>query len=371
MYRGRFAPSPTGALHLGSAAAAVICAAAARAAGGALVLRMEDLDRDRVVRGCAEAILEDLRWLGLAWDEGPDVGGPHAPYAQSERTPLYEAALAHLGAQGLLFFCDCSRAEIARAASAPHAGEEGPRYPGTCRELGLRERAFKRPPAVRLAVPRDERAEVTVEDRVLGTLRENVGEVTGDFVVRRGDGVFAYQLAVVVDDLAMGVTEVVRGADLAASAPRQALLARLLGGEPPRFAHVPLVLGEGGERLAKRARGVPLADQRAAGVSPAALIRALAAAYGIDVRDADRDDARATASRAEQKPQGGPTSFQEQTPSLSLPRGAGRGARDAGGDDARDAIDQVAARLDWAKLRGARVTVDAIFEKLAARSPSG
>jgi glutamyl-tRNA synthetase len=324
VYRGRFAPSPTGALHLGSAAAAMLCAAAARAAGGGLLLRMEDLDRERVVAGCATAILDDLRWIGLRWDEGPDAGGPCGPYTQSERTPLYEAAIAHLEAQGLVFLCDCSRAEIARAASAPHAGEEGPRYPGTCRPLGMRPRAFKRPPAVRLAVPHDERAHVALEDRVLGPLVEDVAQGTGDFVLRRGDGVFAYQLAVVVDDLAMGVTEVVRGADLASSAPRQALLARLLGGEAPRFAHVPLLLGEGGERLAKRARGVPLAEQRAQGAAPAALVRAIAGAYGLD-------------------------------------------AGSEGATDPAEVIDAVAGSLDWKALRGRRVTTDAIFERLAAR----
>lgn len=285
------------------------------------MLRMEDLDRDRVVAGCAGAILDDLRWLGLRWDEGPDAGGPCAPYTQSERTALYEAALAHLEAQGLTFLCDCSRAEIARAASAPHAGEEGPRYPGTCRAHGMRPRAFKRPPAVRLAVPDDARARAVIEDRVLGALVEDVAQGTGDFVLRRGDGVFAYQLAVVVDDLAMGVTEVVRGADLAASAPRQAVLARLLGGEPPRFAHVPLLLGEGGERLAKRARGVPLADQRARGVPAAALVRAIAGAYGVDVGS-------------------------------------------AGGDDAAAAIDAVAGALDWRALGGRRVTTDDVFARL-------
>jgi glutamyl-tRNA synthetase len=317
-YRGRFAPSPTGALHLGSAAAALLCAAAARSAGGALVVRMEDLDRDRVVPGCAAAILDDLRWLGLTWDEGPDIGGAYLPYTQSERLPLYEAALGRLEAQGLLFYCDCSRAEIARAASAPHAGDEGPRYPGTCRPLGMRARAFKRPPAVRLALPHDERATVTVSDRVLGELTEDVAAVTGDFVLRRGDGVYAYQLAVVADDLAMGITEVVRGADLAASAPRQALLARLLGGEPPRFAHVPLVLGEGGERLAKRNRGVPLADQRASGVAPGALVRAIAGACGFNL------------------------------------------------DERAPALTALARSFDYASLRGRRVTVDQIFARLAA-----
>jgi glutamyl-tRNA synthetase len=284
VYRGRYAPSPTGDLHLGSAAAALFCAAAARRGDGALVLRMEDLDLGRVLPGKDAAILDDLRWLGVRWDEGPDLGGPASPYVQSQRTALYDAALELLAARGLTYFCDCSRAEIARVASAPHAGEEGPRYPGTCRPHGLRPRSFRRPPALRLAVPAG--VEVEVDDAVLGRLREDVGAVTGDFVLRRGDGVYAYQLAVVVDDLAMGVTEVVRGGDLASSAPRQALLARLLGGEPPRFAHIPLMLGPDGARLAKRAPGMTLRDQRAAGRWGADLSRALARAYGHDLGDA-------------------------------------------------------------------------------------
>jgi glutamyl-tRNA synthetase len=296
MYRGRFAPSPTGDLHLGSAAAALFCAAAALAAGGQLVLRMEDLDRDRVIPATRAAILDDLRWLGITWHEGPDVGGPVGPYVQSERVALYEAAIDRLAAQGHVYLCDCSRAEIARAASAPHAGDEGPRYPGTCRSHGMGARAFRRPPAVRLAVPEGEAGRVAVDDAVLGRFVDNVAETTGDFVLRRGDGVFAYQLAVVVDDLAMGVTEVVRGADLAASAPRQALLARLLGGAPPAFAHVPLLLGPDGARLAKRARGMTLRDQRAAGREGRELARALARAYRHDLGDA-ADPLRALADR--------------------------------------------------------------------------
>ncbi|MFT3768971.1 MAG: tRNA glutamyl-Q(34) synthetase GluQRS [Minicystis sp.] len=311
VYRGRFAPSPTGDLHLGSAAAALFCAAAARRARGRLVLRMEDIDTSRVVRGKAEAILDDLRWLGIAWDEGPDVGGEVGPYVQSERRARYEAALDRLAARGLVYLCDCSRAEIAGVASAPHAGEEGPRYPGTCRPHGMRERAFRRPPAVRLAVPEDDRAVVTIEDAVLGLRTEHVGEVTGDFVLRRGDGVFAYQLAVVVDDLAMGVTEVVRGADLASSAPRQTLLARLLDGDPPRFAHIPLLLGPDGARLAKRAPGMTLRDQRGAGRSGADLAQAIARAYGHAI------------------------------------------------DAARDPVDALADALDWGRLRGLTVRVDA------------
>jgi len=254
--------------------------------GGQLILRMEDLDRDRVIPAAGATILDDLRWLGIRWEEGPDVGGPVGPYVQSERVALYAEAVARLASQGRVYFCDCSRAEIARAASAPHAGDEGPRYPGTCRPHGMRARSFRRPPAVRLAVPEAGEGRVVVDDAVLGALVENVAETTGDFVLRRGDGVFAYQLAVVVDDLAMGVTEVVRGADLATSAPRQALLARLLGGTPPGFAHVPLLLGPDGARLAKRARGMTLRSQRAAGRDGRELVRAIARAYRHDLGDA-------------------------------------------------------------------------------------
>lgn len=295
-YRGRFAPSPTGLLHLGSAAAAIFCAAFAIQAGGALVLRMEDLDTSRVIPGAAEAILEDLAWLGIRWDEGPDVGGPLGPFAQSQRLHLYQGAIDRLAERGLVYLCDCSRAEIARVASAPHAGEEGPRYPGTCRSWGMRERAFKRPPAVRLAIPEDARAIVTTHDRVLGARTEHVGEKTGDFVLRRGDGVFAYQLAVVVDDLAMHITEVVRGMDLEGSSARQTLLATLLGGAPPTFAHVPLLVGAHGERLAKRAKGVTLRDHRAAGEDPSALVRAIARAYGFNL-GAERSPLTALAER--------------------------------------------------------------------------
>ncbi len=279
-YRGRFAPSPTGALHLGSAVAAVFCAAAALQAQGALVLRLEDIDRPRVVPGSAESILDDLRWLGLRFHEGPREGGPFGPYVQSERETLYLSALKQLEDQGLVYLCDCSRADIARVASAPHVGDEGPRYPGTCRPFGMQKRAFRRPPAIRLAVPEDASAVVTTVDLVLGTETENVAESTGDFVLRRGDGIFAYQLAVVVDDLAMNITDVVRGHDLASSKARQTLLATLLGGTAPRFAHLPLLVAADGRRLAKREHGMTLADQRAMGADPHALIASIAHAYG-------------------------------------------------------------------------------------------
>lgn len=285
-HRGRFAPSPTGDLHLGSAAAAVFCAAAVQQARGTLVLRVEDIDTPRVVAGQAARIVEDLTWLGIHFHEGPDIGGSTGPYVQSERQTLYEAAIDKLAASGLAYLCDCSRAEIARVASAPHAGDEGPRYPGTCRAFGMRARAFRRPPAVRLAVPQDGSSIVTTNDLVLGSRTENVAEVTGDFVLRRGDGIFAYQLAVVVDDLAMGITDVVRGADLANSSARQVLLARLLGAEPPSFAHVPLLVAEDGRRLAKRDGGMTIREQRELGRDPRELVRAIARAYGHDVGDA-------------------------------------------------------------------------------------
>lgn len=285
MYRGRFAPSPTGDLHLGSAACAMVAWAWARSQSGALIVRVEDIDTPRVKAGAENRQLDDLRWLGLDWDEGPDVGGAHAPYRQSERLACYDDALQSLARRGLTYYCDCSRADIARIASAPHEGEEGPRYPGTCRELGMRERSWKRSPAIRLKVPdRD----VRVEDLLQGSFTENVLQRVGDFVLRRGDGVYAYQLAVVVDDLAMGVTDVVRGADLLGSTARQMLLADLLGASPPRYAHHAMVMAQEGGRMAKRAGGAMLRDERAAGVEPGAVVAALASALGLGLPYPDR-----------------------------------------------------------------------------------
>ena len=219
---------------------------------------MEDLDRPRVVPGAAARILEDLRALGLDWDEGPDIAGPHAPYTQSERSDHYQAALDRLAASGYVFPCYCSRADIARAAqasaSAPHGqSDDGPRYPGTCRSLtreqiASHERSGRRP-AMRFVV---EAGEVEFDDGVHGARRFDPAREVGDFVVRRADGLFAYQLAVVVDDAAMGIEEVVRGDDLLPSTARQILLYRALGFEVPRFAHVPLLLGPDGQRLSKR-----------------------------------------------------------------------------------------------------------------------
>ncbi|HSP96831.1 MAG TPA: tRNA glutamyl-Q(34) synthetase GluQRS [Candidatus Dormibacteraeota bacterium] len=285
-YRGRFAPSPTGDLHLGSLATALVAWLRARSQDGELILRVEDLDTPRVVAGSEARQLDDLRWLGLDWDEGPDAGGAAGPYRQSERAAHYEAALAQLAGLGVLYLCDCSRAEIAQSASAPHAGEEGPPYPGTCRRFGMRVREWKRPPAVRLAVP--ERT-ITVVDAVQGAVTQDVAREVGDFVLKRGDGVYAYQLAVVVDDLEMGITEVVRGVDLLSSAPRQALLAEMLDGTPPAWMHVPLVLAADGSRLQKRTPSHTLAEARATGVSPQAMVARLARTLGLGgAEDADQ-----------------------------------------------------------------------------------
>jgi len=277
-YRGRFAPSPTGDLHLGSVATALVAWLRARRFDGALILRVEDIDTPRVIPGSEARQVADLRWLGLDWDEGPDAGGPHAPYRQSERTASYEAAIDTLAAHDLVYLCDCSRREISSVASAPHVGEDGPRYPGTCRPYGMRVRPWKRPPAVRIALPD---REVVIEDVFQGPLRQHVAQTVGDFVLRRGDGVYAYQLAVVVDDCAMGITEVVRGADLLGSAPRQALLAEMLGRRAPAFAHVPLVVGADGTRLEKRNPRHTVHGLRTMGTHPAAVVARLAHGLGI------------------------------------------------------------------------------------------
>jgi len=247
----------------------------ARRSGGRFVVRVEDLDVPRVVRGSEARILEDLRWLGLEWDEGPDVGGPAVPYHQSERTRLYEAALNALGSRGLTYPCDCSRAEVASVASAPHEGEET-LYPGTCRDKDP-ERPFRRSPAMRL------RCEGTVhfEDGVAGPLAQDLARDVGDFVLRRGDGIFAYQLAVAVDDFAMGISDVVRGADLLSSTPRQIHLLRLLGASAPRYWHLPLVVASDGQRLSKRTPGARVRGLREAGIAAAAVVERLETALGL------------------------------------------------------------------------------------------
>jgi len=264
----RFAPSPTGDLHLGGAWTALASWVVARRAGGRVRLRIEDIDRPRVVPGSRERIEQDLLWLGLDWDD--------APVLQSERTRLYERALAALTARGFVYPCDCSRAEIARAASAPHPGDETV-YPGLCRDRDP-ARPMKRPPALRFRVPD---TTIAYDDAVAGPVAQDLAHDVGDFVLRRGDGVFAYQLAVVADDLATGITDVVRGADLLSSAPRQIALALALGAAPPRFAHVPMVVTPEGARIEKRAPGVTVRALRESGMPAEQIVGALAHGLGL------------------------------------------------------------------------------------------
>lgn len=256
---GRFAPSPSGRIHLGNLLCCLLAWLSARQKGGKVVLRIEDLDTARCKRPYAEQMIDDLQWLGLTWDEGPGVGGPDGPYYQSERTALYEQALEKLERMGLVYPCYCTRAEL-HAASAPHRSDGQTIYPGTCRHLTAAEREAKtRAPAARLMVP-DEKWSFT--DGHMGYYGENLLHECGDFLLRRSDGMFAYQLAVVVDDAAMGVTEVVRGSDLLSSTPRQLYLYDLLGLTAPEFIHFPLLLAPDGRRLSKRDADAGLDDLR-------------------------------------------------------------------------------------------------------------
>jgi glutamyl-tRNA synthetase len=335
--RGRYAPSPTGPLHLGNLRTALLAWLFARAAGGGFILRMEDLDLPRMRPGAASQLLADLRWLGLEWDEGPDVGGPYGPYTQSARQAVYQAALARLRARDRVYPCYCTRAELRanrgahpnapgtgaathaphppsglhlptsadatnappdknheNIASAPHglppnAADDGAaRYPGTCRALTAAERAARdasgRHPSLRFRAPD---APFTFTDRIMGPQTQNTADA-GDFIVQRSDGLIAYHLAVVVDDALMGVTQIVRGADLLPFVAAQRALCLALGYPPPtEYAHAPLATDATGARLAKRDH-VDAMDAtagvvalRARGVAPAAALGAIAASCGL------------------------------------------------------------------------------------------
>ena len=265
-YRGRIAPSPTGLLHLGHARTFWTAFQRARSADGTLVFRNEDLDRDRARPEFAAAQIRDLRWLGIDWQEGPDLGGRFGPYSQGERLELYRETFERLRLGGWLFPCTCSRRDIAAAVSAPHAADDEPLYPGACRGRTAESIPVGGRVSWRFRVPEGE--EIGFTDLRLGPQRFLAGRDFGDFVVLRPDGVPSYQLACVTDDHLMGITEVVRGADLLVSTARQILLYRALGWSIPRFLHCPLLTDEAGVRLAKRHDALSLATLREQGRLP-------------------------------------------------------------------------------------------------------
>jgi glutamyl-tRNA synthetase len=272
--RGRFAPSPTGKLHLGNVRTALLAWLQVRALGGEFLLRIEDLDRARCRPEFVDAMLRDLEYLGLEWDA--------PPWFQSQRQIVYDEAIALLSVRGQLYGCHCSRAEIARVASAPHgASDDGPRYPGTCADLTAEERAEReqvRPPALRFRV---RPGEIEFMDLLHGRYRQDVQREVGDFVVGGRDGVPSYQLAVVVDDAASGITHVLRGDDLLPSTPRQLLLYEAFEEPAPAFLHVPLLVDPDGRRLAKREGATELAYLRDHGVPAEKVLGVLAQWSGL------------------------------------------------------------------------------------------
>lgn len=281
---GRFAPSPSGRMHLGNIFSALIAWLSVRAANGRMVLRIEDLDPRCADPERAEQIMADLHWLGLDWDEGPIY--------QHDRLEVYRAAVTELEDRGLVYPCFCSRAEL-HAASAPHASDGTPVYAGTCRNLTPAEIAEKsqvRPAALRLCVPEsdDPAGTISFSDRVFGNSTETLAHDCGDFLIRRSDGVFAYQLVVVVDDAEMGITEVVRGHDLLSSVPRQIYLQRLLGYPEPSYAHVPMLVAPDGRRLSKREHDCDMGELKRALGTPERLLGKLAHAAGLTEDDAPR-----------------------------------------------------------------------------------
>ena len=278
MTAGRYAPSPSGRMHLGNLLCCLLAWLSAKSKGGQVLLRIEDLDAARCPRRYADAIVDDLAWLGLAAD------GPQPPVYQSERAAVYQQFYDRLAAKGLVYPCFCSRSQL-HAASAPHRSDGQVVYPGTCRGLTpeeIAEKARRKAPAWRVRVPDEE---IAFTDGHLGPYAENLARDCGDFYLRRADGVFAYQLAVVVDDALMGVTEVVRGADLLSSTPRQLWLYRELGLQAPQFYHLPLLLDHEGRRLSKRDGDQSLENLRAR-YTPQEIVGRLAFACGL--QDAPR-----------------------------------------------------------------------------------
>ena len=285
MSRGRYAPSPTGYLHLGNARTALAAWLHTRAQGGTFILRIEDLDSQRCKPEFIKANLEELRWLGIDWDEGPDIGGNYGPYIQSQRHHLYQAALEHLQNNHYLFECYLSRKDLQDIASAPHESaphEKVSAYGKKERKLNAQMKAQKqqegKTSSLRFGVP--DRV-IALEDAVYGKRLFSALHEVGDFVVKRADGEWAYQLAVVVDDIAMKISEVVRGEDLLQSSAAQLLLYEALGATPPNFAHVPLLADETGLRMSKRKGSLTLSALKGKGAKPERLVGLLAFSLGF------------------------------------------------------------------------------------------
>lgn len=273
--RGRFAPTPSGFLHLGNIFCSLLAWLHAKSQGGNILLRIEDLDVARCPSKNADQLKADLEWLGLTWDEGAYINENSQEYFQSKRSAVYEKYFHILQDKGLIYPCFCSRSEL-HAAEAPHLSDGRIIYPGTCRNLGTEERILKtkhRAPAYRLLT---ENASISFIDGHYGPQQHNLAHESGDFIVRRSDGVFAYQLAVVVDDALMGITEVVRGCDLLDSTPMQLYLYRLLNFKAPEFFHIPLLTAMDGRRLAKRDGDLEIAKLRKYYGSPEPIIGQLA-----------------------------------------------------------------------------------------------
>lgn len=275
---GRYAPSPSGRLHLGNARTALLSWLQIRALGGRYIMRVEDLDTQRCKPAFERAMLEDLQWLGLDWDEGPDVDGPQGPYRQSQCAELYAEAARQLDT----YPCTCTRKELREAVRAPHGAT--PVYPGTCRNGPSHP---ERSAALRVRVEPGPGSVVHFDDAIAGPQCESIAEAVGDFAVRRSDGAWAYQLAVVVDDARMGVTHVLRGADLLDSTARQCWLQAQLGYARPHYAHAPLVLGPDGNKLNKRHGAPDLGQLREAKVAPEKVVAALARSCGLVPADCE------------------------------------------------------------------------------------
>lgn len=270
-------------MHLGNVWTAFLCWLQVRQLGGTLILRIEDIDEQRAKKEFSAALMTDMTWLGLTWDEGPDIGGPAAPYIQQERYDRYDKALSALRQKGLLYPCYCSRARL-QAIGAPHEGERII-YDGHCFGLSEQERLqIKKTPSWRVHVP-DEH--IAFCDGLYGMHEEYLPETCGDFVVRRADGLYAYQLAVSADDGAMGITHVLRGRDLLSSTAQQIWLIRLLGYEAPQYTHVPMLIDCSGHRLSKRQHGITVRQLRESGVDRDSMLSYLAYKGGL-VRELKR-----------------------------------------------------------------------------------